>query len=117
ADRRRPTIEPHLALAGQPFGGEMTGEMAVVVAVVVIALVLFITERLPVDLVAVTVPAVLLVSGVLTAEEAVSGLAHPATVTVAAMLALSLGLLKTGAVATIGRWICRAPLGGPRFRL
>ena len=95
----------------------MTGEMAVVLAVVVIALVLFITERLPVDLVAVTVPAVLLVSGVLTAGEAVSGLAHPATVTVAAMLALSLGLLKTGAVATIGRWICRAPLGGPRLRL
>lgn len=39
--------------------------------------------------------------------EALSGLSHPATVTLGAMLFLSAGLQKTGAVAVLGRWLVR----------
>lgn len=95
----------------------MTLQMAVVFAVVLGALALFVTERFSIDQVAIAVPVVLLLTGILTVEEAVSGLSSEATVTVAAMLALSLGLVKTGAVAAIGRWARAAPLGGAWSRL
>lgn len=98
-------------------GRGVTVEMAVVLAVIAAALVLFVTERFPVEQVALAIPVVLLVSGILSPEEAISGFSNAATVTVAAMLVLSLGLVKTGAVEIIGRWAQSAPLGGPRTRL
>jgi di/tricarboxylate transporter len=95
----------------------MTWEMGIVFAVVTAALVLFVTERYPVDQVALAIPVVLLMAGILTPEEAVSGFSNTATVTVAAMLVLSIGLVKTGAVGAIGRWARTAPIGGPGLRL
>ncbi|HUP00781.1 MAG TPA: SLC13 family permease [Gemmatimonadota bacterium] len=95
----------------------MTWEIVFVFVVLVAALALFIAERYPVDQVAVVIPVVLLVAGILTPEEAVSGFSDTATVTVAAMLALSLGLTKTGAISALGRWARTARLGGPRLRL
>lgn len=91
--------------------------MVLVFVVIVVALALFVTERFPVEQVALAIPVVLLVAGVLDAEEAVSGLSNVATVTVASMLILSLGLMKTGAVDVLGRWALSAPLGTPRVRL
>lgn len=95
----------------------MTFEIAFVFLVVIGALVLFITERYPIDQVAIAVPVVLLLGGAISPEEAVAGLSSTATVTVAAMLVLGLGLGKTGAVATVARWGRRARLGGPWLRL
>lgn len=95
----------------------MTVEMAVVFAVIAAALVLFATGRFPIDQVAIAVPVVLLLAGVISPREAVAGLSSEATVTVAAMLVLSLGLLKTGAVVVLGRWARHARLGGPGRRL
>lgn len=95
----------------------MTWEIGFVFAVILAALALFVSERWPVDQVALAIPVVLLLGGILTPDEAVSGFSNVATVTVAAMLALSLGLVKTGAVAAIGRWAQTAPLGGPRARV
>ncbi|HJU86429.1 MAG TPA: SLC13 family permease, partial [Gemmatimonadota bacterium] len=95
----------------------MTLEIAIVFAVVVLALILFITERFPVDQVALSIPVVLLLAGVLDPAEAVAGFSNEATITVAAMLVLSIGLVKTGAVAAIGRWAQTARLGGTDARL
>lgn len=95
----------------------MTFEIGFVFAVIAVALVLFATERVPIDQVALAVPVVLLLGGVITAEQAVAGLSSTATVTVGAMLMLSLGLVKTGAIAVIARWATSAPLGGPVLRL
>lgn len=95
----------------------MTFEMGFVFAVVLATLVLFATERFPVDQVAIAVPVVLLLGGIIDVGDAVAGFSSPATVTVAAMLVLSLGLTKTGAVETISRWALQAPLGGPSTRL
>lgn len=95
----------------------MNLEIAFVLLVVVAALVLFAVERYRVDQVALTIPVVLLVAGVIGPSEAIHGFAHTATVTVAAMIGLSVGLVKTGAVGAIGRWAKNAPLGGPKRRL
>ncbi len=95
----------------------MTWEIAYVFAVVAVALILFVTEKFPVDQVAIGIPVALWAGGVLDAGQAVSGFSNVATITVAAMLVMSLGLVKTGAVATLGRWAQNAPLGGRRRRL
>ena len=95
----------------------MTFEITFVFALTAVALVLFAAERVRLDQIALAVPVALLLSGVLTPAESVSGLSSLATVTVAAMLVLGLGLRKTGAVAAVGRWAQTAPLGGPTTRL
>lgn len=95
----------------------MTVEAWIVVAVVLAAVTLFISERFPIEQVAVAVPVVLLLTGVLRVDQAVAGLSNPATVTVGAMLVMSLGLQKTGAITALGRWARRAPLGSPTLRL
>jgi di/tricarboxylate transporter len=80
----------------------MTIEIAVVLVLLFGAVVLFATEKYPVDLVALMVLAVLLVSRIITPAEGVSGFSNSATVTVGAMFLLSAGLFKTGVVNYLG---------------
>lgn len=72
-------------------------------AVLVGAVALFVSEKLPVDVVAMLVLASLLVLGLVSPAEALSGFSSEATITVAAMFVLSAGLAQTGALAPIGR--------------
>jgi di/tricarboxylate transporter len=95
----------------------MTWEIAFVFVVIAVALALFVSERYPIDQVALAIPVVLLVGGIISPAEAVSGFSNTATVTVAAMLILGLGLVKTGVIAAIARWALTAPLGPPQMRL
>ncbi|NLV31994.1 MAG: SLC13 family permease [Acidobacteria bacterium] len=80
----------------------MTPEMMIATAAVVLAVYLFATEKLPVDLSAILLMSLLLLSGVITPEEGIAGFSNPATVTVGAMFVLSAGLLRTGAVNSLG---------------
>ncbi len=91
--------------------------MVFVFAVALAALVAFVLERFPIAQIALTIPVVLLVAGILEPAEALAGFAHGSTVTVAAMLALSLGLVKTGAMARLGAWARNLSLGGTTARL
>ncbi|MFD1512690.1 SLC13 family permease [Halomarina rubra] len=80
--------------------------MLVVFGVVLLALVLFATEALPIDVTALLVAVTLMVleplTGV-TVTQGLSGFSNPATITVLAMLILSAGISKTGAVQILGR--------------
>ena len=80
----------------------MTIDIAIVIAIVVGAAILFATEKLAVDMTAILVMAVLLLSGIITPEEGISGFSNTATVTVAAMFIISAALNKTGAVLFVG---------------
>lgn len=80
----------------------MTLEIAVVLGLAVSAIILFATERLPVDLTAMILMAAMLLSGIITPQDAIGGFSNPATVTVGAMFVLSAGLFKTGAVNLLG---------------
>ena len=95
----------------------MTFEIVFVLGLTLAALLLFALDRLPIDQVALTIPVVLLLSGIVTPTEAVSGLSSRATVTVGSMLVLGLGLKKTGLVSAIGAWAQTAPLGGQYMRM
>lgn len=85
----------------------MTFGLAVVLAVLVLAVILFVTERLPVDLVALSVLALLLVTGIVTTNEGFAGFSNSATVTVAAMFVLSAGLARTGVLDHVGLALAR----------
>lgn len=85
----------------------MTFDIAFVLALVVLAVILFATEKLPVDLVALLVMGALLLSGVITPEQGIAGFSNTATITVGAMFVLSAGLFKTGAVNYLGRALGR----------
>lgn len=81
----------------------MSFEIGLVIAVAFCAVVLFATEKLSVDVIAIVVMATLLVSQIITPEQGISGFSNKATVTVAAMFIISAGLFKTGAVSYLGK--------------
>jgi len=83
----------------------MNFEIVFVFAVQLLAVLLFVTEKLPVDLVALLVMALLLASGFITPTEGLSGFSNTATITVGAMFILSAGLFKTGAVNFLGAFV------------
>ena len=85
-------------------------ETLIVSAILLLALVLFVTELVPIDLTALLVVGLLILTQVLTPAEGFSGFSHPPPVTVAAMLVLSTGLIRTGAVAKLGQKV--SALGG-----
>ncbi|MDZ7625755.1 MAG: SLC13 family permease [Ignavibacteriaceae bacterium] len=80
----------------------MTTEMLIVLAVILLAIILFATEKIPVDLTAIIVMGVLLLSGIISIEEGISGFSNVATITVGAMFVVSAALKKTGAVSYLG---------------
>ncbi|HQB38881.1 MAG TPA: SLC13 family permease [Deltaproteobacteria bacterium] len=85
----------------------MNMEILLVSGLVVSAVILFATERLPVDLTAMIIMSTMLLSGIISTEDAISGFSNPATVTVGAMFVLSAGLFKTGAVSLVGNLLAR----------
>lgn len=80
----------------------MTFEILIVLIVAVAAVILFTTEKLSVDVIAVVIMSILLVTGLITADEGISGFSNRATVTVGAMFIISAALFKTGAVSFLG---------------
>ncbi len=68
-----------------------------------LALILFATEKLPVDVVGLVLVVALVLTGVLTAKQAVAGFGDDIIVTIAGLFVLTGGLIKTGLVDLIGR--------------
>ncbi|GAA4855281.1 SLC13 family permease [Luteimonas vadosa] len=68
---------------------------------------LFVTDKLPVDVVALLVLSSLLVLGLVSPREALSGFSSQATITVAAMFVLSAGLQRSGALRAVGEQLAR----------
>ena len=83
----------------------MTIQIAFVYLVLFASLVMFVTEWLRVDLVALLVLGSLAITGVVTADEAFSGFSNPAVITVWAMFIISEGLSKTGIASHLGRHV------------
>ena len=85
----------------------MTLDIILILGLTLSAVILFATEKLPVDLTAMIIMSAMLLSGIITAEDAIGGFSNPATVTVGAMFVLSAGLFKTGAVNVVGSLLAR----------
>ena len=77
-------------------------EAIVVLLIIIVAVILFATEWLSIDLVAILIMISLVLTGIITPDEGVAGFSNNATLTVAFMFVLSAALLKTGALQQIG---------------
>lgn len=73
----------------------MTFEIAFVLFIIVLAFILFVTETFSLDVTALVILSILILAGFLTPEEAISGLANPAVITIALLFILSHALSKT----------------------
>jgi di/tricarboxylate transporter len=69
--------------------------------ILVVTIFLLITEKIPIDVTAVGLLVILMVSGVLSPTEALTGFANPAVITVGSMFMLSRGLMRTGALGFV----------------
>lgn len=85
----------------------MNVENILVLAIIAIAVLLFVSERLRVDVVAMLVLTLLIVSGLVTIEEAFSGFSSPAVITVLSVFIVSGGLTRSGVADQIGSLIVR----------
>ncbi|MCP4426496.1 MAG: SLC13 family permease [Chloroflexi bacterium] len=85
----------------------MTVEIGLVLLILGIAIVLFASERLRVDVISMMVLLTLLLTGLLTTEEAFSGFSNPAVITVWAIYIVSASLTRTGIADFIGQRILR----------
>ena len=86
---------------------EIYMDIAIVSLILLCTLFLLVTEKISVDLTAVGLVVLLVVSGLLTPHEAVAGFANPAVITVAAMFVVSKGMQKTGGMEWLGRQVVR----------
>ncbi len=86
----------------------MTLDMIIVLIVLCGAIVLFMMDKVPVDLTAMIIMAALLLTGIITPEEGISGFSNKATVTVGAMFVLSAAIFQTGALNFVGDFLKNA---------
>src|SRR5687768_15871882 len=82
----------------------------------VLAITLFATEKLPVDVVGILLVIALVMTQVLTVQEGVAGFGNDIIITIAGLFILVGGLIKTGIVDIIGRRLYRVA-GGNEFLL
>jgi len=75
--------------------------------VIVLTLILFISEWLPVDITALTIMVLLIMLGLVTPEEGISGFSSSATITVMAMFILSAGIARTGAIQIVSELLVK----------
>ena len=85
----------------------MTTENYLVLAILGLAVILFVSEKLRVDVVAMIVLVALILTGLVTAEEAFSGFSSPAVITVWAVFIVSGGLTRSGVADIIARQVVR----------
>ena len=73
----------------------MSFEILIVLSLIVLAFSLFVTEKFPLDVTALLILSILLLGKFLTPEEAISGFANPAVITIGLLFILSQALQKT----------------------
>lgn len=77
----------------------------ITLVVIVLALILFATEWVSIDLVALLAMTTLALTGVISPQESINGFSNSATITVAFMFVISEALLKTGALQHLAYYI------------
>jgi di/tricarboxylate transporter len=81
-----------------------------ILGVIAVAFICFVTEWLPADITAIALMVLLMILGLVTPEEGISGFGNSATVTVMAMFILSAGIARTGALQIVSNLLLK--LGG-----
>jgi di/tricarboxylate transporter len=88
----------------------ITFEITVILGILAVSFVLFITEKLRVDMVAVLIILTLIFTRILPLEEAFAGFSNPIVIAVGSLFIISGGLFQTGVATWLGKHLTR--IGG-----
>jgi len=88
----------------------MTGEMLFVFALLLTTILLFVQDRIRMDVIALMVVVALAVSGIISPVQAVSGFGESIVIMIAGLFIVGEGLFRTGVAAAAGNWLLR--MGG-----
>ncbi|MEP7357467.1 MAG: SLC13 family permease [Anaerolineales bacterium] len=86
----------------------MSAQVVVLLAIVVAAILLFLSEKLRPDLIAMLVMLSLGLTGILNSRETFSGLSNPSVILIMAVFIMTGGLFRTGVSGVIGKWLVQA---------
>jgi di/tricarboxylate transporter len=89
----------------------------IVSLILCLALILLITEKIPIDLTAIGIMVALIVTRILSPGEAVAGFANPAVITVGAMFLISRGMIRTGAVGFVAQRVIQVSRGKAKLAM
>lgn len=81
----------------------MSADISITLILLVVAIILFATEKLPVDVIGILLVMALILTRVLTVQQAVAGFGNDIIITIGGLFILVGGLIKTGLVDLIGR--------------
>src|SRR3989337_1939357 len=95
----------------------MSSDLLITLSILAGALILFLSERLSIDLIALLVLVALGFSRVLTSQEVFSGLSDSAVITILAIFVLAHGLEVTGIAERMGAFLARSRGGEIRLTL
>jgi len=73
-----------------------------------VTIILFVSDRLRLDVVAILVILALMLSGLLSSNEALAGFGDPVVILIAGLFVVGEGLFRTGVAFAIGNWLMRA---------
>jgi di/tricarboxylate transporter len=85
----------------------MNGDMLFVFGLLLVTVLLFVSDRVRLDVVAVSVILVLMLSGLLTPGEALAGFGDPVVLLIAGLFVVGEGLYRTGIAFAVGEWLMR----------
>jgi di/tricarboxylate transporter len=85
----------------------MTPEIMLVLSILIVAVILLITEWIPMEVTALLSLGAVTLTGLVTPAEALAGFSNPAVITIWAVFILSGGLTRTGVANTIGHFVMR----------
>jgi di/tricarboxylate transporter len=85
----------------------MTPEIMLVLSILIVAVILLITEWIPMEVTALLSLGAVALTGLVTPAEALAGFSNPAVITIWAVFILSGGLTRTGVANAIGHFVLR----------
>lgn len=94
----------------------MTNDSLFVFALLGLTIVLFASNRLRVDVVALLIITAFILNDVLTLQEAVAGFGNPTVILIAVLFVVGEGLVRTGVAVAVGNWLMHAS-GNSEIRL
>jgi len=83
----------------------MTGEVLFVFGLLLVIILLFVSNRLRLDIVAIIVVLILMISGLLSPAEALAGFGDPVVLLIAGLFVVGEGLVRTGVAYAVGNWL------------
>lgn len=89
----------------------MNPELAITIGILAVAVIAFVSDKVRPDFVALAIIALLPITGVLSAEEALAGFADPLVIMIAGLFVVSISLVNTGVAAQAGRWLANVAGG------